>query len=173
MKTKRNSGNKPLFRKIAALFSDFYYHAQLYVAKEQAIAHHMRTGEAVFVIPDENERLKVITEQNLKMRLSNGDVEYVNTYKSKVFKRKKEGRITKQRRKRIVIGRKAYTTMRMRLGVTYKDLMRESFFMTGGTVEKTKRIPDPTPELLAYKRKGWIAYRREMKRRKDEQNGNS
>ena len=145
-----------------------WWKMKLVVASAWADVRSEQTKRAFFVIPDEKERLLVLSEKDIVKLMQIGKIEYQNVIHFKLYKRKKNGVIKKRKRKVTRIGRKAFGISKMRRTVTYQDLINECFYYTGGTVLKDKKIEYPTVFELATKSKQWIAYMKQVEQKKAE-----
>lgn len=146
-----------------------YYKLKLRIASAWADARHSQTKKAYFVLPDEKERLLVLSESGIQNLMDIHKVEYQNMFKSKLYIRKKDGVIKKKKTKVRCVGRKAFGVSRMRRKVTYKDLVEESFYYTGGLISKGN-LPFPSEDVIKTKRKLWLMYLQQVKLRKDKKN---
>lgn len=145
-----------------------WWKMKLVVASAWADVRSEQTKRAFFVIPDEKELLLVLSEKDIVKLMQIGKIEYQNVYHFKLYKRKKNGVIKKRKRKVTRIGRKAFGISKMRRTVTYQDLINESFYYTGGTVLKDKKIDAPDVYTLYIKKLQWIAYMKQVERKKAE-----
>lgn len=142
-----------------------YYKLKLRIASAWADVRHSQTKKAYFVLPDEKERLLVLSESGIHELMSVKKIEYRNTFKSKIYIRKKDGVITKRKTKVRCVGKKYFGITRMRRKITYLDLMEESFYYTGGSLLKGN-LPHPSEDVVKAKRKLWIHYINQVKKRK-------
>lgn len=145
-----------------------WWKMKLVVASAWADVRSEQTKRAFFVIPDEKERLLVLSEKDIVNLMKIGSIEYQNVIHFKLYKRKKNGVIKKRKRKISRIGRKVFGISKMRRTVTYQDLINESFYYTGGTVLKDKKIDAPDVYALYIKKLQWIEYMKQVEQKKAE-----
>jgi hypothetical protein len=152
---------------IRDVFKILWWKMKLVIASAWAEVRSEQTKFAFFVIPDEKERLLVLSEKDIIKLMEIGSIEYQNVFRLKLYKRKKNGVIKKRIRKVTRIGRKAFGITKMRRNVTYNDLINECFFYTGGMVLKDKKIDSPDIYTIDAKKKLWIDYMHQIEQRKN------
>jgi hypothetical protein len=113
------------------------------------------TGEAYYVLPDQKEKLLVLSPGDIERLKAIGEIRFRAVTKQKqVHRYRKDGSKRLVKKKVRVIGRKAYGIRMMSHEVTIADVDRECFYRTGLSRKDSER-----------KHREWALYIAEMRRR--------
>jgi len=107
-----------------------------------------RSKERFFVLPNQDERLLVLSVDDIVRLKKVGKVVFRNVIRRKNIYRRKNGVKRFKKIRATVIGRKAFGISMMRQDVGMADLFRESFYYTPGL----------SPKEIQAKRDEWIRY---------------
>lgn len=135
---------------------------RLMIATEWADVKYLIKPDRYYILPDEKEKLLVLSYGDIAKLMSIGKIEFRAIERRKVYtRRKKNGHVKRVTRVKI-IGRKAFGVSRMRKDVTVADLKLESFYYT----PDEKGRFGLTKENKELKKQQWIKYLKDVYRAK-------
>lgn len=116
---------------------------------------HGKTKLNYYVLPDQKEKLLVLSLQDIERLKKVGEIRFrAVTRKKNVYRSRKDGSKRLVKKKVRIIGRKAYGIRMMSHEVTIEDIERECFYRNN-----LKR------DVVNKKRNEWTIYIAEMRRR--------